>query len=157
MNGDRILSNIGKPAHHPDVRQMLLELGLPEEAPPILDGVSSDREAPASGTAVFFRTAGQLRKLPGFADLPAVTPIFTDIQFASKGFGGGPPYPGTLPRDLSWDDTRDGVRARFGPPLRTALAVPADRWQFGDLYLTVYFKKKAQTVVRVAAGLEWQV
>lgn len=154
MNGDDFLVNIGKLASDPDVRSMLVELGLPAEAPPIRDGFMTDREAPASGTAVFFRTAGSLNHIARFAALPPDTPVFSDIKFYKAGFGGGPAYSKGLPRGLTWEETRSSVHARFGPPSRAALVGVTDTWTSDGRYFSVGFDDETQTVERASAGFE---
>jgi len=152
----RLLNALGKLAADPEVKALLGDLDLPEQAAPIEDGVSSDYEATKHGVAVFFRTAHHLRNIEAYKGCPPSTPLVSDVLFSRKGYGGGPGFSGALPYELNFAETRDAVRARLGPPTRSALLGANDRWNFGDRYLTVsFFRDPTRGIMLVTCGLDW--
>jgi hypothetical protein len=146
---------LGKLASAPEVKQLLRDLDLSEQAPAVEDGVSSDVEVPKHGIALFFRTAHHLRNVEGLGTLPPSTPIVSDVKFSRKGFGGGPGFSGALPRGLTFADVRSAVREHLGAPAWSSPVVANDRWDFGDQYLTVAFARDGSGIKEVTCGLTW--
>ena len=155
VTAERLLATLGKVAGEPEVRAILRDLDLPEEAPRIVDGVSNAVEATKHGVALFFRTAHHLRNVEALKGLPPETSIVSDITFSRRGFGGGPGFSGNLPYDLDFSETRDAVRERLGPPSWSSPIVANDKWDFADRYLTVAFFSKRPGIGQVTCGLPW--
>jgi hypothetical protein len=149
------VSALGKLTSAPEVVLLLQELELGKHAPAIEDGVSSDVEVPKHGVALFFRTAHHLRNVDGLGALSPSAVVVSDVKFSRKGFGGGPGYDGALPRGLAFTDTRSAVRERLGPPARVNPNVANDRWDYGDQYMTVGFKRDGSCILEVTCGLRW--
>jgi hypothetical protein len=154
-SAERLLAAIGKSAADPEVSAILRDLDLSGHAPKIMDGVSSDIEAPKHGVALFFRTAHHLRSVDPLKGLPPDSPVVSDVAFSWKGFGGGPGFSGKLPYDLDFTETREAVRVRLGPPAWSSPIVANDKWTFGDRYLTVVFFSKRPGIGQVTCGLNW--
>ena len=158
ITSERLLDALGKLADSPEVRALLRDLDLPEQAAEMADGVASDYEAPKHGVAIFFRSAHHLRNIEAYQTSPPGTPIVSDVIFSRKGFGGGPGFSGALPHGLTFQESRESARARLGPPSRTALAGANDRWNSGHRYLTVaFFRDPAKGIMQVTCGLDWVV
>jgi hypothetical protein len=155
ISSEQLVSAIGKLASAPEVVLLLQELEIGKHAPAIEDGVSSDIEVPKHGVALFFRTAHHLRKVEGLGALPPSTVIVSDVKFSRKGFGGGAGYDAALPRGLAFTDTRTAARERLGPPARINPNVANDRWDYGDQYMTVGFKRDGSSILEVTCGLKW--
>jgi len=155
ISSEQLVNAIGKLTSAPEVVLLLQELDLGTQAPAIQDGVSSDIEVPKHGVALFFRTAHHLKNVDGLSALPPSSPIVSDVKFSRKGFGGGPGYEGALPRGLAFTDTRTAARERLGAPTRINPNVANDRWDYGDQYMTVGFKRDGSCILEVTCGLKW--
>ena len=158
ITSERLLDALGKLADSPEVRALLRDLDLPEQAAEISDGVASDYEAPKHGVAIFFRSAHHLRNIEAYQASPPETPIVSDGIFSRKGFGGGPGFSGALPYELTFPESRETARARLGPPFWSSPMGANDKWKFGHRYLTVaFFRDPTRGIMQVACGLDWVV
>jgi hypothetical protein len=156
VTSERLVNALGKLTSDAEVKALLRELDLPEQSAPIRDGVSSDYEATKHGVAVFFRTAKHLRNIPAYQSCPPDVPVFSEVAFSRKGFGGGPGFSGALPHELTWADNREGVRARLGAPFDSATVGAIDRWMFGERYLSImFYRDPSRGIMRVTCGLDW--
>ena len=155
VTAERLLAALGKAASESEVRALLRDLDVPDEAPAILDGVSNAVEATKHGVAVFFRTAHHLRNVDALKGLAPDTSVVSDVTFSRKGFGGGPGFSGQLPYELDFSGTRSAVRERLGPPAWSSPVVANDKWIFAERYLTVAFFSKRPGIGQVTCGLNW--
>jgi hypothetical protein len=154
INADRILGFLKRPLEDPEFQALLAELRLPPEEPR-MDDEETDLEARDFGVTMIFTTPWPDPKAPPGAPLPLV---LSDVQFTGAGYDGGPPFAGALPEGIKFSDSREAVYARLGAPMAKAmLGIPNERWEMGERYLTIDFRKDYQSIKKVTTGVLWNL
>lgn len=147
VKGDDLIANLGNAADNPIVGDMMADLGLAAHADcrPYWCAVTF-------GVGALFMPARLYRNSERFSVLAPDTDILSDIMFSARGYCGGPPFSGVLPFGLSYEDTREVVHRRFGPPSHI-FPIGAECFVIGDLFMNIYFRQEDGVLCEVMCGL----
>jgi hypothetical protein len=148
VNAEDFISYLGKRDDDPSVKQLLAQLGV--NKPPKLkrDEVDVDIELRRQGLILVFESS---------EDEKSSRLYLNDVQFYSGAAGQGmDAYTGQLPKGLTFDDSRDQVLARLGPPDLPDEDMSTDVWEFDGFCITVEYRAQNTAIglVHVGAPLE---
>ena len=156
ITADELLSYLGASPVDPPLRTFLAKLGLSPKGPRLTDGFGH-QPVPGLGVVLLFKAARHHPDIRASQALTAESKVLSAVQFTAAGLAGGPPFCGELPHGLKFSDSRDGTRARLGPPIWTSPHVNSDRWEYGPRFATVDFSEDASCIRRVTVGLFWKL
>jgi len=140
MNAEDFIPYLGKTDDHPDVRQLLITLGI-QKAPKIKRGDTTARcEVPSQGISLVFR---QLEDKSSLLTLKAVQ-LYGNTQGGTV-----TPYIGTLPFGLQLSDSRKEARKKAGKPTFANEDMDNDSWYFDTHRMVLEYGGDASTIAVV--------
>jgi hypothetical protein len=142
-----LLGVLGRPPDHPAVADLLAELGLDTTVPFGREDISRSVAAPERGVEITFQRADEIRDERRFG-VPADDPITSVITMRADA------YPGALPHDLRFEQSRAAVHDLLGPPLR--VRYDGDEFREVDRRFVRISYTAAGTIDSVAVGLPWK-
>jgi hypothetical protein len=152
MRADEVLACLRNTTQDDALKALLGQLGLDAKNLKMKGG-KGDLVSTTHGITLIFHQAAA--DAAAGAAKPRKTGQLTDVQFTARGYQGGPPFSGELPRGVRFDMNRAQVHALIGPPVATAmLGIPNERWDHGaDCYFTLDFVDDYSSIKKVTVGL----
>lgn len=133
MDSSEFIDCIGKAEDTPEVRQMLVAVGVTKKLKKPKDDIEARADLPALGLSLIFKPEGPKSSLL----------IFNAVQFVSSAEQGYTSFSGALPAQLLFSDGQSEAHAKLGTPLVVKPALRRDIWQFKDLRLAIKYAKDA--------------
>jgi hypothetical protein len=148
LAADAVIAQIRKSTQDPELRGLIAQLGLDPDKLKFKGGKGDLVSIDHGITLIFHEMAG------GEAASKKKLGQFTDVQFSARGYQGGPPFAGELPRGIRFSMNRDQVYTILGQPVAKAmLGIPNERWDHGDKrYFTLDFVDDYSSIKKLTVG-----
>jgi hypothetical protein len=151
IDSNQLVQALGLHHTHDAVKGMLQALGLADKKIKLKRGdFDVGFQSEANGVDVVFSDP-ELHTVS--EDFPDGGLIFSCVFFFSEGCQGHRAFVGPLPSGLEFGLSRATVRERLGPPDWTSPLLPIDRWNIGNLRLSVNFHEGDAAISYLSVGL----
>ncbi len=151
ISADDIVAHLRKTTQDAALRGLIAQFGLDAEKLKFKGG-KGDLVAVQHGVTFIFHQAAASASTSTARSKKVGR--FSDVQFSARGYQGGPPFAGALPRGVRFDMNREQIHRLLGPPVATAmLGIPNERWGHGnDGYFTLDFLDDYSGIKKVTIG-----
>jgi hypothetical protein len=141
----------GKSADDPAVRQALAKAGITSRIKMARDELSAREDIDGEGTTIIFTDDTILR--PDDAGAVVGRPIVSSVLMILDARNKKDLYKGPLPHKLKQNESRDGLRKRFGTPSQINDTFRADAWEIDGLTVGVGYSKDLMSLTEVSLSL----
>jgi hypothetical protein len=144
MDGDKLVSAIGKPQDAAEVQEILASVGVKKPLKMPQDDIEARVELPREGLSLIFKPEG-----PKTSRL-----VFHSVIFYSKSEHGYSSFSGKLPFDLNLADSQTHVHTKLRKPTDGVPRLRREIWKVDGLQLAIQYKKeRPQEIANVTVGL----
>jgi hypothetical protein len=140
---------MGRSADDPSVRDALDRSGITARIKIRRNELSARKDLSGQGTTIVFTDESILTPESGTVGRPVLSAVMVVLQDPNP----DDIYTGPLPHHLTKSDSRDGLRARLGPPAESNDAYRTDAWDVDGLRLAASYSKDLNTVTQVSLSL----
>ena len=137
MDASEIEACLGKTEDDPAVAQLFATLGMTKR-PKLVDFVATIELQPLGLRLALTAEGPKSSRL-----------VLGAITFQSDNEAGYTPFPGALPRGLSFDDSKADVRAKLGRPTAAVDRARLDHWVEGKRRLSVSYRRTEDRIAYV--------